>query len=92
VRWTYRDPLSVEVEHPDDPSRVLVRVHAEFDFGTAPRRAAALSRLPGPERLLVFDLPGVSFCDSSGLGPCARPTWSRRRPAVRSTWWVCSHR
>jgi len=62
------DLVSVEVERIDAPSLVLVRVPGELDFGTTPRLVEALNGLPTPGHHLVFDLSGLQFCDSSGLG------------------------
>src|SRR5262249_28524820 len=60
--------VAVEVEHRDTPPVVLVRVSGELDFGTTPRLVEALAGLPRPGEHLVFDLTGLQFCDSSGLG------------------------
>jgi anti-anti-sigma factor len=62
------DVASVEVEHVDEPPVALVHVRGELDFGTTPRLVEALRGLPGPGEHLVFDLAGLEFCDSSGLG------------------------
>jgi anti-sigma B factor antagonist len=60
--------VSVDVEHRQSPPVALIRVSGELDFGTTPRLVAALSGSPGPGEHLVFDLTGLQFCDSSGLG------------------------
>jgi len=60
--------VSVDVEHRQAPPVALVRVSGELDFGTTPRLVEALAGLPGPGEHLVFDLTGLQFCDSSGLG------------------------
>jgi anti-sigma B factor antagonist len=62
------DVASVEVEHIERPPIALVHVRGELDFGTTPRLVEALHGLPGPGEQLVFDLAGLEFCDSSGLG------------------------
>src|SRR5262249_17509106 len=62
------DLVSVQVTHEDAPPVVLVTVRGELDFGTTPRLAEALRGLPGPGEHFVFDLSGLDFCDSSGLG------------------------
>ncbi|MEV7099573.1 STAS domain-containing protein [Amycolatopsis sp. NPDC051045] len=46
----------------------LVTAEGELDVVTAPRLRAAIGALPlGRGRLLVVDLAGVTFCDSSGI-------------------------
>ncbi len=62
------DLVSVEVEHVQTPAVALVRVRGELDFGTTPRLVEGLVGLPGAGEHLVFDLSGLEFCDSSGLG------------------------
>lgn len=62
------DLVSVEVERFGTPPVVLVRVRGELDFGTTPRLVDALHGLPKRGHHLVFDLSGLTFCDSSGLG------------------------
>ncbi|WP_370967309.1 STAS domain-containing protein [Amycolatopsis sp. cg9] len=46
----------------------VVAVEGELDVATAPRlRAAIGSAALNPGQLLVIDLGGVTFCDSSGI-------------------------
>jgi anti-anti-sigma factor len=46
----------------------VVTAEGELDVATAPRLRAAIGALTlGPGRLLVVDLAGVTFCDSSGI-------------------------
>jgi anti-anti-sigma factor len=62
------DLVSVEVEQLDSPPVAIIRVRGELDFGTTPRLAERLAGLPAPGQSLIFDLSGLEFCDSSGLG------------------------
>lgn len=62
------DLVSVEVERLDTPLVAIVRVRGELDFGTTPRLVDRLAGLPEPGQSLIFDLSGLQFCDSSGLG------------------------
>lgn len=46
----------------------VVTVEGELDVATAPRLRAGVAALAlGPGQLLVVDLAGVTFCDSSGI-------------------------
>ncbi|MEV5717151.1 STAS domain-containing protein [Amycolatopsis mediterranei] len=46
----------------------VVTVEGELDVATAPRlRAGVAALVLGPGQLLVVDLAGVTFCDSSGI-------------------------
>ncbi|RSM36332.1 anti-sigma factor antagonist [Amycolatopsis balhimycina DSM 5908] len=46
----------------------VVTVLGEVDVATAPRLRAEIGALTlGPGQLLVIDLAGVTFCDSSGI-------------------------
>ena len=46
----------------------VVTVHGEVDVATAPRLRAEIGALTlGRGQLLVVDLAGVTFCDSSGI-------------------------
>lgn len=59
-------PLSVSVERND--TAVIVSATGEIDIATAPEfRATALGAVARCPGLLVADLSGVSFIDSSGL-------------------------
>ena len=59
----------------------VVTVHGEVDMATAPRLRAEIGALAlGRGRLLVVDLAGVTFCDSSGISGIASARF------VRSPW------
>ena len=60
--------MTIEVEHLDQPPVALVRVRGELDFGTTPQLVEALDGVPRPGESVLFELSGLSFCDSSGLG------------------------
>ena len=46
----------------------VVTVEGELDVATAPRLRAGVAALPlGSGQLLVVNLAGVTFCDSSGI-------------------------
>jgi anti-anti-sigma factor len=46
----------------------VITVQGELDVATAPRlRAAADALAPASGQVLVVDLAGVTFCDSSGI-------------------------
>ena len=60
--------VSVAVEQRGSPPVVLVSVRGELDFSTTPRLVDALNGQPPAGQHLVFDLSGLGFCDSSGLG------------------------
>ena len=62
------DLVSVDVERLDNPSVAVIRVRGELDFGTTPRLIEALTGLPEPGQSMIFELSGLDFCDSSGLG------------------------
>ena len=62
------DLVTVDVERLDTPPVVIIRVRGELDFGTTPRLVEKLAGLPDPGQSLIFDLSGLEFCDSSGLG------------------------
>jgi anti-sigma B factor antagonist len=62
------DLVSVEVEKLDTPPVAIIRVQGELDFGTTPRLVEKLTGLPEPGQSLIFELSGLEFCDSSGLG------------------------
>jgi anti-anti-sigma factor len=56
------------VEHIESPRVALVRVHGDLDYASTPRLVEAVSGLPRRGQHLIFDLTGLEFCDSSGLG------------------------
>ena len=56
------------VEQLESPPIVLVSVRGELDFSTTARLVDALNGQPPDGQHLVFDLGGLVFCDSSGLG------------------------
>ncbi|HEV2638564.1 MAG TPA: STAS domain-containing protein [Actinocrinis sp.] len=59
--------LGVDV-HRTDPGTVVCRLAGDLDLGSlAPVRAALDGALESGTGLLVVDLAGVDFCDSSGL-------------------------
>jgi anti-sigma B factor antagonist len=58
-------PLAVEVSAADFGT--LVAVTGEVDIATSPQLRAALAARPRTGDLLVLDLTGVAFLDSSGL-------------------------
>lgn len=62
------DLVAVEVERLDVPPVAIIRIRGELDFGTTPRLVEKLAGLPEPGQSLIFDLSGLDFCDSSGLG------------------------
>jgi anti-anti-sigma factor len=62
------DLVSVEVERLDTPLVAIIRIQGELDFGTTPRLLEKLTGLPEPGQSLIFELSGLEFCDSSGLG------------------------
>ncbi len=61
-------PVSVDVDHHDEPPLTVVRVAGELDFVTTPRLSAAVAGEPRPGADIVLDIADVPFCDSSGLG------------------------
>jgi anti-anti-sigma factor len=61
------DRLTVVVNHIDSGEMVLT-VHGEVDVATAPALRAAAATIEGLDVRFVFDLAGVTFLDSSGLG------------------------
>jgi anti-anti-sigma factor len=68
VAMELSDLVTVDVEQVASPAVAVVRVRGELDFGTTPRLVEAIADLPAPGQQLVFDLSGLEFCDSSGLG------------------------
>ncbi|WP_410588232.1 STAS domain-containing protein [Amycolatopsis sp. lyj-23] len=49
-------------------SGVVITVEGELDVATAPRLRATVGAVTlAPGQLLVVDLAGVTFCDSSGI-------------------------
>ena len=59
--------FSVEVEQQDETA--YVRVNGELDIQTAPQLAEALD---GVNSVVVVDLSGVTFIDSTALGVLVR--------------------
>lgn len=77
-------PFSVDVT--SDGPQVLVAPHGEVDLATAPEVRAAVDGASGAG-LVVLDLTGVSFLDSSGcrvLATAGRtvPAWGGRLAVV----------
>jgi anti-anti-sigma factor len=63
--------LDIDVEH--DHQSTVVAVRGELDLTTAPELLRALSvAIDSGRRVLVVDLSGVDFCDSSGLSALVR--------------------
>jgi len=59
--------LTVEVDERDGAT--VLAVGGELDLGSTPRlRDAALKRLLAGDAVLVLDLSGLEFLDSTGLG------------------------
>lgn len=71
--WHARAPvLNFDVESRVDGDRTIVTVRGDFDLQVAERVVAELAKVE--ERspaLLVIDLSGLSFMDSSGMGVLA---------------------
>ncbi|MFF8830920.1 STAS domain-containing protein [Streptomyces sp. NPDC015131] len=50
------------------PAGPVVEIHGDLDHHTAGHLRAALREVPlAPGQLLVLDLRGLTFCDSSGI-------------------------
>ncbi|MEV4614952.1 STAS domain-containing protein [Kitasatospora sp. NPDC049258] len=50
------------------PTGPVLEIAGDLDFHTAPRAREVLFGLtPGPGQLLVVDLTGLTFCDSTGI-------------------------
>lgn len=63
------DQLTVDVDRSTHPGAVVVTVSGELDVYTAPLLRDALLTLPLAELdVVVGDLSGLEFMDSSGLG------------------------
>jgi anti-anti-sigma factor len=63
--------LDINVHH--DRRSTVVAVRGELDLTTAPELLRALSvAIDSGRRVLVVDLSGVGFCDSSGLSALVR--------------------
>jgi anti-anti-sigma factor len=64
--------LNFDVESRVDGDRTIVTVRGDFDLQVAERVVAELTKVEerSPE-LLVIDLSGLSFLDSSGMGVIA---------------------
>lgn len=59
--------LTIDVDERDGAT--VLAVGGELDLGSTPRlRDAALKRLLAGDRVLVLDLGGLEFLDSTGLG------------------------
>jgi stage II sporulation protein AA (anti-sigma F factor antagonist) len=79
--------LNFDLRVETEGSKVLVTVEGDFDIQVAERVAVELTRLESTEpELLVLDLHGLTFLDSSGMGVIAaahaRATAAARRFAV----------
>lgn len=59
------DGLQIDVSHLD--GRTVLAIRGEIDLATAPAFAAAMEQALEDVPLVVFDLAGVTFMDSSGL-------------------------
>jgi anti-sigma B factor antagonist len=55
------------VLHAESSSRVRVVLGGELDLCTAPRLAEALSQVTAGAALVILDLSGLTFVDSTGL-------------------------
>ena len=64
--------LNFDVDTETENGSALVRVRGDFDLQVAERVADALAEVEGTEPgLLVIDLSGLSFLDSTGMGVIA---------------------
>ncbi|HET8820254.1 MAG TPA: STAS domain-containing protein [Thermoleophilaceae bacterium] len=64
--------LNFEVESRIESDRAIVTVRGDFDLEVAERVVAELAKVEEREpALLVVDLSGLSFMDSSGMGVVA---------------------
>src|SRR6476620_10768301 len=59
----------LELERRLEPDRVVLGLGGELDLPAAPRLAAEIARAESDQvrRILVLDVDGLSFVDSSGL-------------------------
>jgi anti-anti-sigma factor len=65
--------MSLTIEVNERASPPVVALQGELDIATASELADAMEeRLAGGDRLIVFDLSGLSFCDSAGLAVFVR--------------------
>lgn len=60
-------PQAFSLDREDAGDAVVLVPRGELDIATAGRLAEAAEDVPGDRRLLVVDLRGVTFLDSSGL-------------------------
>jgi anti-anti-sigma factor len=67
LQSTAASPLGVDVEHPSD-GVALLAVRGELDLGTIPRFEGRLFEELHAHPVVVVDLSGLSFIDSSGIG------------------------
>ncbi|MGW7319053.1 STAS domain-containing protein [Streptomyces sp. NPDC054854] len=52
----------------DAPTGPILEISGDLDYATAPELRTAVGRLTlAPGQLLVLDLAGLDFCDSSGI-------------------------
>ena len=64
--------LNFELESRVEGERAIVTVRGDFDLQVAERVVAELAKVEaGAPALLVIDLSGLSFMDSSGMGVIA---------------------
>jgi anti-sigma B factor antagonist len=56
-----------DIEIVDDGTTLLVMPHGELDVHTAPNLSRALERCTSDHKVLIVDVTGISFIDSTGL-------------------------
>lgn len=62
------EPTLTVVQQIHEAGPVLLQVTGELDHHTAPQLTQALESVPlDPGTLLVIDLSGVAYCDSTGI-------------------------
>lgn len=65
--------MSLTIEVDEQVPVTVLGIRGELDIATAPDLAAAAEeRVGAGDRLLVFDLSELSFCDSAGLATFVR--------------------
>jgi anti-sigma B factor antagonist len=66
---SFRDVLALRVDVDEREAATVVTVAGELDLGSSPKlRDVAVRQLLAGDRVLVLDLTGLEFLDSTGLG------------------------